>query len=78
MKETYFVIHNSEGDTTVEEISKETLLERIEERYWGNVNFLDSIPKDNDTNYWGENTIIIKGRIVTPNAEQIVTRYNIE
>ena len=78
MKEMYYIIHNGEGDTTVEEVTKEELLKRIEEHYYGPVGCLDSCPVDSDTNYWGENILIIKGRVVTPKPEQVVTKLTIE
>jgi len=78
MNETYFVINNSDGDTTVTELTKEQLLKAIQENYWGDRVTFDKLPKDNDTNYWGEGLLIIKGRIVTPKPEQVITKYNIE
>lgn len=79
MKETYYIISNSDGDTTVEQVDKETLLKRIEENYYGShKGILEKIPTNNDTNYWGENILIIKGKIVTPTPEQVVTKYDIE
>jgi hypothetical protein len=77
MNETYFVISNSDGDTTITELTKEQLLKAIKENYWGTKGILDKCP-DDDTNYWGENILIIKGKIVTPVPEQVVTRYNID
>lgn len=81
MKETYFVIRNSDGDTTVREVSKETLLADIESGEYGENgrDILTSIPKNPDTNYWGEfNVLIIKGHIVVPKAETVITKYSIE
>ena len=78
MEDTYFVIHNSDGDTTVEAVNKEELLERIEENYYGEVLPFDRLPQNNDTNYWGNRILIIKGKIVSPVAKQIITKYNIE
>ena len=79
MKETYFIISNSDGDTHVEAIDKETLLERIEEGYYGKGReVLTELPNDSDTNYWGEALLIIKGKMVCPKAEQVITKYNIE
>ncbi|HLO91521.1 MAG TPA: hypothetical protein VK172_10195 [Lentimicrobium sp.] len=77
MEETYFVIHNSDGDTHVEQISKSVLLNRLDENYYGKVNALKSI-KETDTNYWGENILIIKGKIVTPQAEEVIVKNKID
>ena len=76
MKDTYFIIRNSDGDTTVTEITKEKLLEGIDEREYDN--FLAGIPVMNDTNYWGEKVLVIKGHIVTPTVKQVATQYDIE
>ena len=74
MKETYFVIRNSDGDTTVKEYTKQELLEEI-----GEFEFtFPQIPENSDTNYWGDGVLIIKGKVVTPTAEQVVTLYSIE
>jgi hypothetical protein len=80
MKETYFLIHNSEGDTTITEINKEEFLKDIEDGSYGSdAVFLDEIPENNDTNYWGENTyLVIKGNIVTPKPVEVVTKFEIQ
>ena len=79
MKEQYFIISNSDGDTIVEAVDKDTLLERIDEGYYGSdTGVLKELPKERDTNYWGENILIIKGKVVSPVAEQVVTKYSIE
>lgn len=77
MNEMYYVIYNGNGDTTVTEFTKEQLLNAIDEKYWGDSTPLKVIP-DSDTNYWGEHMLIIKGKIVTPFAEQVVTKYSID
>lgn len=76
MKETYFVIRNSDGDTIVNTITKEELLERIRDGNYPNI--FNTMPVDGDTNYWGDNILIIKGKIVVPEAKQVVTEYDIE
>lgn len=79
MEDTYFVITNSDGDTTVEEMTKQELIEAIEEGRWGRERMcLENIPENNDTNYWGESILIIKGKVVRPLPEQVVTKYTIE
>ena len=78
MEDTYFIISNSEGDTTVTQMNKTKLLQAIEENYWGEKECLNYVPENTDTNYWGKNLLIIKGSIVTPKPEKIVTKYNID
>jgi hypothetical protein len=79
MKETYFVIRNSDGDTTVNAVSKEELLKQIEDGEFGKEgkNIVSSIP-DHNTNYWGDGVIIIKGKMVVPRGEFVITKFNIE
>lgn len=79
----YFVIHNSEGDTTVEALTKEELLERLTPDedlnyyYGGNGECLGNID-NSDTNYWGDSLLIIKGEIVTPTAVKVIEKVDIE
>ena len=73
----YFVIHNSEGDTTVDEYTEEELLRNIEEGYWGDIKVMDVI-SDNDTNYWGNGILIIKGTIAKITPIETVTKYRVE
>lgn len=77
---SYFVIHNSEGDTSVERLTKPELLERLNpaDPYYGSKTAaLGDIP-NSDTNYWGEGLLIIKGTIVTPEAKVKVQAYDID
>jgi hypothetical protein len=77
--ETYFVITNSDGDTNVETINKEELLIRINDGYYGSGReVFDKLPKENDTNYWGDGVLIIKGSIVSPKPITKITEYTIE
>lgn len=79
MSDTYFVIRNSDGDTTVEEVTGDELRKRLntEDPYYGSREFFDKMPTERDTNYWGNNVLIIKGEIVTPKPKEVVTRYDI-
>jgi hypothetical protein len=77
--ERYFVIFNPDGDTTVRSYTKEQLLVELNDNAWGiDVNFMDKIDEA-DTNYWGEdNILIIKGTIEVPVTEQVITKFNIK
>ena len=77
--ERYFVICNSDGDTTVDCLTKEELLERLdpEDSYYGNGGYLKEI-SDTDTNYWGEKVLIIKGEVVVPKEVKVVTEIDID
>ena len=71
--ETYFVITNSDGDTSIDKLTSEELKTRLDAEYYGNrVKFLDVLP-DHDPNYWGEDSVlIIKGEIFTPKLDRDV------
>jgi len=75
--ENYYVIRNSEGDTYVERISKQELVKRLNENYYGE-EYLNGVPKESDTNYWGGQTLIIKGEVVVPREKRVVTEFDIE
>jgi hypothetical protein len=78
MEDKYFMIYNYDGDTKVREYTKKQLEQELEkeEFYNSNKNFLTKI-SDPDTNYWGENPIIIKGQIVVPKIIEKVTKYEL-
>lgn len=83
----YFIIRNSDGDTHIEPVSKEKLMKVISpdedgNTYYGhidNITFLDAIPENTDTNYWGsDKVLIIKGEIVTPKPKEVIKTYEID
>ena len=78
MEDTYYIICNSDGDTTVTEMNKTELLVAIEENYWGDKLYLGNIGENRDTNYWGDSVLIIKGTIVTPEPKEVITSYDID
>ena len=65
-----YVIHNSEGDTSVTPMTDAQLDKFLADEYWGPVKILDKIPENNDTNYWGDwetsPLLIIRGDIYVP------------
>lgn len=73
----YYVIRNSDGDTHVEEVDEKTLKQRLADKHYGEVGFLHRIGRDTDTNYWGENILIIKGEAIMPRPVQTVTEYKL-
>jgi hypothetical protein len=76
MEENYFIIRNGDGDTTVRVVTKKELLRELQDGEYGKV--FTELPNEPDTNYWGEGVLIIKGKLVSPKAEQVITKYNIE
>lgn len=85
MKEQYFVICNGDGDTSIDMMSKKELLVRLkpeedEDEYfcdYGKVGFLENI-KNDDPNYWGDNILIIKGKIIIPKVKEKIICYNVD
>lgn len=80
-EEYYYVIHNSDGDTTVKKWTKEKLEKELNDDYWGEDAefFKEFIEGDEtDTNYWGDKILIIKGTLVSPQAVEKITKLEIE
>lgn len=74
-----FVIHNSDGDTSVEVLTEEMFLERVEEEYWGReINYLKSLAGGIDTNCWGNSVLCIRGEIVFPIPKEVVVKHELK
>ena len=79
--EKYIVISPGEDGATIEQLSKSVLLERIDEKYYGDIDFKTSLSpniEDIDPNYWGDEILIIKGEIVVPQPVKTVTAFEME
>lgn len=80
--EKYYLIYNSDGDVHILEMTKEQLQKYFDEQQEykeeSRAQFLEKMPEDSDTNYWGGKELIIKGKIVTPKAKEVVTKMEIE
>lgn len=76
---SYFLIHNSDGDTMVSLINKDEFLEEVANGEWGEtpefIEGLSGFPRD--TNYWKGKMLIIKGEIVTLEKKEVVTKYDL-
>lgn len=73
----YYLIYNSDGDTSVCEYDRDKLLAEIEDKAWGEEPvFLDKLP-GRDTNYW-RGMLIIKGEIVTLKKKEVITKYDLD
>ena len=74
----YFTIHCSEdGDVRVHQDSKEELLQKITEHYYGDSEFFSSL-QGTDPQEWGDKLLIIKGEIVVPKPKKIIEKYEIK
>jgi hypothetical protein len=79
--EKYIVIYrNDSGDVSINEYTKKELESMLNDNYWGNTEFISSIPKDSNPQYWsGERVavIICGGEVVVPKAETKVTSWKL-
>lgn len=63
-----YVIRNSDGDTFIDELTDEELEDRLGEQYYGESVGMPRLPRGpraNNTNYWDESILIIRGEIIT-------------
>lgn len=77
----FFVITNSDGDTTVRPCNKEQVQQYLHEEGNEDLQFvsIDQLRKNKDTNYWGERgVLIIRGDVVVPTAKEKVTEWSLE
>ena len=82
IKEDYFVIVIGEDGINVDHLSKATLIERLDEHYYGNdLKFLDKVPEEYSDN-WNVNStnsaIVIKGHVIQPTTKRTVIEYEVE
>ena len=84
--DTYFVIQNSDGDTTVQQFTKEELEAWLQENYVDEEENLDALESPTatthtanacgDTNYWpAQSVLIIRGDVVIPEIVKTATKY---
>ena len=74
----YYVIMNNDGMTTVEPLPKQILTKRLNERYYGKVEIMTVPPDNNDTNYWENKILVIKGSIAKISPVEVITEYEIQ
>jgi len=63
----YFVIVGSQGSADIESLTKEELIKKLEEKYYGDVDFYKEI-LEKEISFWGDNIMIIKGEIAVPTS----------
>ena len=73
----YFVITNHDGDPSIDSLSRETLMERLNEKYYGDIEFksLDWLLDNSMENLDG--AILIKGEVVVPQAKETVVEFDV-
>ena len=74
----YFVITNHDGDPKIDCLSRETLLKRLNENYYGKIKFEseDWLLDDHGLEVL-DGAILIKGDIVVPQAKETVVEFNV-
>lgn len=87
MPSRYFVIVPSEDGARIYPMDEEELLEKLNEGYWGDMNFAGDLPYENmpngtkkyvnDPNYWRFTAIIIKGEVVQPKEKTTVKEWTL-
>jgi hypothetical protein len=78
MSDMYTLVMCSEdGDVTVDCMTKKTLLERLNESYYGSLEFWSG-PPGNDIQVWQGKALLIKGEIVQPFPEETVTKFEVK
>ena len=76
---SYIVISPSEdGDVSITPMTKNQLLERLAEDYWGDTEILTRVPDNRDPNYWGRCIVIIKGEVIVPRVVETATHYAVD
>ena len=78
---SYIVIKTGEDGISISMLDKATLLERLEDGYYGDMGLDDvqsCLYEDADPMYWGTSLTIIKGEVVTPRVIKITTELDID
>ena len=73
--ETYFIVRGS----LVRTMTKSELEKALAENYWGSgkPRSLEALLEEPDTNYWGDDFLIIKGSVVVPKPVEVVTKFEV-
>lgn len=76
--DSYFVVYNSEDGTVVHELSEAELLRRLSDDYYGTHEFKKTVINDAHTQYWNDQLLIIKGKIVVPKEKAVQPVFEVE
>lgn len=77
-KAKYFVLVPGEDGLRTYAMDEAELVKRLNESYWGeDVEFVDRVPPNADSNYWGRIIVIIRGSVVVPKAIKVVKEFAI-
>lgn len=77
--EGYYIVYQSENGIGIQgPFNKEEALERVEEKFYGDLQALDKLPDMFGDQLESYGLVIIKGGIVVPTPKQVVTVYEME
>lgn len=78
---TYFVIHTSEDGASFEQLDEDTLIERLNESYWGSDEEVWTPAKLAKTPHLDLSEtsclIIIRGEVIVPKPEKVVETWSV-
>lgn len=73
----YFVITNHDGEPKIDCLSRETLMKRLNEKYYGPIKFeSEDWLLDHGMEQLG-GAVLIKGEIVVPTAKETVVEFDV-
>lgn len=75
----FFLIHsNEDGDVRVDQMTRDELVARLNDNYWGDITFAASLDDlGSDPMYWGNKAVLIDGATVVPQPEQVITSWTV-
>jgi len=74
-KEYYIFYQGDDGPGFNGPFTEEGALKRVEERWYGNLQYLDKIPEMHDGHFSKNGIFIIEGSIVVPKPVTVATSY---
>jgi hypothetical protein len=75
----YFLFRGTEDGGQVDWMTREELLERLEQNYWGPIEIV-SDPAElpgSDPNYWGDKALLVEGKTIKPQPKETVTSWEV-
>jgi hypothetical protein len=77
MLRKFVVLTQSEDGLHIEQMDEVTLVKRLEEAYYGDLEPLDHLPKFEDGQFRESGMIILSSEVIVPTQEHVVTRYRL-
>lgn len=73
----YFVITNSDGDISMKPLQRGDLLKKLNEKYWGDIEFRNLDWLNGHGLEMLDGAILIKGEIITPLEKETVVEFDV-